>query len=43
MIHTNPLIISFSDIRAADLPLVGGKGANLGEMSGGKILLKPNQ
>lgn len=33
MTHTNPLILSFSDIRAADLPLVGGKGANLGEMT----------
>ena len=27
------LILSFSDIRAVDLPLVGGKGANLGEMT----------
>ena len=33
MTNTNPLILSFSDIRAADLPLVGGKGANLGEMT----------
>lgn len=29
----NTLILSFTDIRADDLPLVGGKGANLGEMA----------
>jgi pyruvate,water dikinase len=28
-----PSTLPFSQIRAADLPLVGGKGANLGEMS----------
>ncbi len=28
-----PCILPFSQISAADLPLVGGKGANLGEMS----------
>lgn len=33
MTNTTPLSLSFSDIRAADLPLVGGKGANLGELS----------
>ena len=33
MNNKNPLIISFSDIRSTDLPLVGGKGANLGEMT----------
>ena len=33
MTHNIPLILSFSDIRATDLPLVGGKGANLGEMT----------
>ena len=27
------LILSFDNIRASDLPLVGGKGANLGEMT----------
>jgi len=27
------LILPFSEIRAADLPLVGGKGANLGELA----------
>ncbi len=32
MIPNNSLILPFTDIRAADLPLVGGKGANLGEM-----------
>lgn len=29
----NGLILPFTDIRANDLPLVGGKGANLGEMT----------
>jgi len=33
MEHSTSLIIPFSDIRATDLPLVGGKGANLGEMT----------
>ena len=33
MTQTNALILSFSDIDARDLDLVGGKGANLGEMS----------
>ena len=33
MKNTTPFILSFSDIRATDLPLVGGKGANLGEMT----------
>ena len=28
-----PFILSFTDIRATDLPLVGGKGANLGELT----------
>ena len=28
-----PLTLPFSNIRAVDLPLVGGKGANLGEMT----------
>ena len=30
-----PLTLSFTQIRAADIPLVGGKGANLGELTGG--------
>jgi len=30
---TRPYTLPFSSIRAADLPLVGGKGANLGEMT----------
>lgn len=30
---TSPLTLPFSNIRAADLPLVGGKGANLGELT----------
>ena len=30
---TKPLILLFPDIRATDLPLVGGKGANLGELT----------
>ena len=29
----SPLILPFTDIRATDLPLVGGKGANLGELT----------
>ena len=33
MTRTPALILSFSDIRATDLPLVGGKGANLGAMT----------
>ena len=33
MTRQEPLIFSFSDIRASDLPLVGGKGANLGELT----------
>lgn len=33
MIQSTPLILSFNDIHATDLPLVGGKGANLGEMT----------
>jgi rifampicin phosphotransferase len=32
MTNIDNLILSFSEIRANDLPLVGGKGANLGEM-----------
>ena len=32
MTNMNSLILAFADIRAADLALVGGKGANLGEM-----------
>ncbi|MEO8084619.1 MAG: PEP/pyruvate-binding domain-containing protein, partial [Ardenticatenales bacterium] len=30
---TTPLVLPFHAIRAADLPRVGGKGANLGEMA----------
>ncbi len=33
MKHHNTFILPFSTIRAADLPLVGGKGANLGELT----------
>ena len=33
MTYTTSLILPFSDIRARDLGLVGGKGANLGEMT----------
>ena len=33
MTNTTPFTLSFSNIRATDLPLVGGKGANLGEMT----------
>ena len=33
MNHHKRLILPFSEIRSADLPLVGGKGANLGELT----------
>ncbi len=33
MTHDTPLILPFTGIRAADLPKVGGKGANLGELA----------
>ena len=33
MTRNETLILPSSEIRAADLPLVGGKGANLGEMA----------
>lgn len=33
MNRNHSLILPFSNIRATDLPLVGGKGANLGEMT----------
>lgn len=33
MNNTAPFILPFSDINARDLGLVGGKGANLGEMT----------
>ena len=33
MKKTNTLTLSFAEINAQDLPLVGGKGANLGEMA----------
>ena len=28
-----PLIMPFAEIKGSDLPLVGGKGANLGELT----------
>jgi pyruvate,water dikinase len=33
MTHLTPLVLPFSAISTADLPIVGGKGANLGEMT----------
>ena len=33
MTHDQALILHFADIRAEDLPRVGGKGANLGELA----------
>ena len=36
-----PYTLSLPQIRAADLPLVGGKGANLGEMSAAGFLVPP--
>ena len=41
MTHDDALILPFSDIRAADLPLVGGKGANLGEMAAAGFPVPP--
>ncbi len=36
-----PLVLPFSAIRARDLPLVGGKGANLGEMTAAGLPIPP--
>jgi pyruvate,water dikinase len=33
MTPKHPLTLSITEIRASDLPLVGGKGANLGELA----------
>lgn len=33
MTQEKPLILSFTNLRVTDLPLVGGKGANLGELT----------
>ena len=33
MTNSNAFILPFTEIRVTDLPLVGGKGANLGEMT----------
>ncbi|MCB8944405.1 MAG: phosphoenolpyruvate synthase [Ardenticatenaceae bacterium] len=33
MSHSTPLVFPFTAISTADLPIVGGKGANLGEMT----------
>ncbi len=33
MMPEEPFVLSFSEIRATDIPLVGGKGANLGELT----------
>lgn len=30
--HQKPLVVNFSEVNKSDIPLVGGKGANLGEM-----------
>ncbi|GAB4524824.1 MAG: hypothetical protein Fur0018_08740 [Anaerolineales bacterium] len=38
---STPLVLPFSQIRAADLPLVGGKGANLGEMASAGFPIPP--
>ena len=37
MTYETLLIWPFTAIRATDLPLVGGKGANLGELTEGSI------
>lgn len=41
MTQSIPLILPFDQIRAADLPLVGGKGANLGEMTHAGLPIPP--
>ena len=41
MTHNKTLILPFSQIRAKDLPLVGGKGANLGEMTHADFPIPP--
>ncbi|MBK8900979.1 MAG: phosphoenolpyruvate synthase [Anaerolineaceae bacterium] len=41
MKETNRYTLPFSQISAADLPLVGGKGANLGEMSAAGFPVPP--
>lgn len=41
MPESTPLVLLFSQIRAADLPLVGGKGANLGEMAAAGFPIPP--
>ena len=41
MNNTTPLTLPFSDINARDLGLVGGKGANLGEMTNAGFPVPP--
>jgi len=41
MTPTNPIILPFSNIHTSDLPLVGGKGANLGEMTNAGFPVPP--
>ncbi len=41
MTNSSPLVLPFSQIRTADLPLVGGKGANLGEMTSAGFPIPP--
>ena len=41
MMHDQPLILSFADIHASDIPLVGGKGANLGELTNAGFPIPP--
>ncbi len=41
MTDNDALALPFSEIRAADLPLVGGKGANLGEMAAAGFPVPP--
>jgi rifampicin phosphotransferase len=41
MRNTTPFILPFSDINARDLGLVGGKGANLGEMTNAGFPVPP--
>jgi pyruvate,water dikinase len=41
MVEPQPLVLPIDRIRAADLPLVGGKGANLGELAGAGFPVPP--
>lgn len=41
LVKRGKLIVSFSEVDKADIPLVGGKGANLGELASSKFPVPP--